>query len=100
MSILDWNLYVEMTDGSIWKVPVSVIAYNRAEEYMSEFGDDLERSIKEDTEPLFTSDYHEIKDWAAGNMNWSDVEEYATKVEDSKIDFQEGWVNGHKEVAP
>ena len=99
MSILDWKLYVEMTDGSIWTVPVSVIAQNRAENYADEFSS-VEESLEEDTLPLFESNYYDIKDWASNNMNWDDVREFAMKVEDSKIDFQEGWINGHKEVAP
>lgn len=49
---------VQMRDGSIWAVPVSVIARDRAKHYASEFDGDIERSLAEDTLPLFKdSDY-------------------------------------------
>jgi hypothetical protein len=96
------NLKVTMPDGSVWSVPVMIIARNRAKEYASEFDGDIERSLKEDTLPLFEDSEYEIKDWAAGNMNWDEVREHATKVQDREpmtdADFQEGWVNGEKEI--
>lgn len=88
-----------MPDGSKYDVPISVIAKNRAENYADEFDGDVAMSLMEDTIPLFESDDYEIKDWAAGNMNWSDVADYAEKVgTQDDPDFQEGWVNGEKEV--
>lgn len=95
------NLRITMPDGSKWDIPVSVIALDRAKYYArEEFDGDVERSLAEDTMPLFDSDDYEIEDWAANNMNWSDVEAFATKVNDptEEIDYQEGWVNGEKEV--
>lgn len=43
---------------------------------------------------------YKIEDWAAGNMDWSDVAEHAKKIEEPKSEqnFQQGWVNGEKEV--
>lgn len=93
-------LRVTMPDGRQWDVPVDVIARNRAANYADEFGGDVERSLREDTLPLFDSDEYEIKDWAAGNMNWSDVETIAELVPGrvTPIDYQEGWMNGAKEI--
>lgn len=92
-------LRIEMPDGSKWDVPVMIIAKNRAKYYKDEFGGDVEKSLKEDTLPLFIDDY-EIHDWAANNMNWDDVKAFAKKAPDEKreIDFQEGWVNGDYEI--
>jgi hypothetical protein len=89
-----------MPDGSKWDIPVNVIALDRAKYYArKEFDGDIDRSLAEDTNPLFESDDYEIEDWAANNMNWSDVEEFATKVNDKEeVNYQEGWVNGEKEV--
>jgi hypothetical protein len=90
----DAMLRVEMEDGSKWDVPVQVIADSRDEHYADE---------QEDTVGFIRAggltDY-EIKDWAAGNMNWSDVQECATKADlpPRKIDWQEGWTNGAKKV--
>ena len=94
------TLRVSMPDGSKWDVPVMAVARNRAESYKDEFGDDVERSLAEDTIPLFTSSPDEISDWAANNMNWSDVESVAKRVElePQVTDYQEGWINGEKEL--
>lgn len=92
------RLRITMFDGSRWDVPVMLVARNRAEHYKSEFGDDIERSLTEDTIPLFKSDDFEIEDWAANNMNWDEVKAHANRVEDGEIDFEEGWVSGEKEI--
>lgn len=91
-------LRVNMPDGSKWDVPVSVIAQNRAENYAHEYGGDVQRSLDEDTLPLFEADHYEIADWAANNMNWEDVERVAQMASASEIDYQEGWVNGGKVI--
>lgn len=93
-------LRVTMPDGSRWDVPVDVIARNRAAYYADRLhGGDIEKSLTEDTLPLFESDDYEIEDWAANNMDWSDVQAHARMVEPAAdADYQEGWVNGEKEV--
>lgn len=96
-------LTVKMPDGSVWGVPVDVIARNRAAYYADkEFDGDIEMSLSEDTWPLFNSrggDSDAI-DWATNNMNWSDVNGAAflvnTQVEPP--DYQEGWMNGEHEI--
>lgn len=94
------RLIVTMPDGSRWGVPVDIIARDRAKHYAKEFDGDVERSLAEDTVPLFESDDFEIIDWAANNMNWSDVKDHAGRMAHStpEPDYQEGWVNGDKEV--
>jgi len=98
--VMERKLRVTMPDGSKWDVPVSEIARNRAENYKEEFDNDVEKSLIEDTIPLFEEDDYEIKDWAAGNMNWSDISQFAVKVESvpKPINFEEGWMNGEKEI--
>lgn len=93
-------LTVEMKDGSIWGVPVEMIARNRAEHYASEFDGDIERSLAEDTLPLFGEAHYEIYDWAVNNMNWSDFEGHQVKLQDSPPpDFQEAWLSGDKDFS-
>jgi hypothetical protein len=89
-----------MLDHSKWDIPVAIIARNRAESYADEFDGDVERSLKEDTLPLFDQSPYEISDWASNNMNWSDVAAHATLVptHPPKCDFEEGWSNGRKEL--
>ncbi len=94
-------LRVKMSDGSKYDIPVSIIAANRADNYRNDFDGDIDKSLKENTMPLFDSSDYEIEDWAENNMNWSDVKEYATQVvgdEGDDVDFQDGWVNGEKEI--
>jgi len=88
-------LRVTMPDGSKWDVPARVIAENRAKYYAEV---DSDTTYQEEFE--FTmSDNYELKDWAAGNMNWSDVENHAQYVINPPTpDYQEGWVNGEKEI--
>lgn len=96
----DLWMQVAMPDGTHWAVPVMAIAKDRAKSYADEFGNDVDRSLAEDTRPLFEEDSFEITDWAANNMNWSDVKDqaYQIEVDAKKVDYQEGWMNGEKEV--
>lgn len=96
--MLNKLLVITMPDTSKWSVPVEVIARHRAAEYASEFGGDIERSLAEDTIPYFEDDDYNVEDWAANNMNWSEVAAHAKLVEQGECDFQEGWINGEKEV--
>jgi hypothetical protein len=91
-------LRVTMPDGSQWDVPVEIIANNRAKAYAEEFHGDVQSSLDEDTLPLFESDPYEVEDWAANQMNWTDVSAHAQCHKPSEVDWQEGWVNGEKEV--
>jgi len=90
----DAKLRVEMPDSSRWDIPVQIIADSRDEYYSSE---------EEDTIGFIRAgglDNYKITDWAANNMNWDEVREYATQVPGNvkAVDFQEGWVNGEKEI--
>ena len=88
-----------MSDGSKWGVPVEMIASNRAAHYASEFDGDVERSLAEDTLPLFEIDAYEITDWASNQMNWDDFDGHQFKLSDEKPpDFQDGWMSGKKEI--
>ena len=102
MNIEDKFLKVTMPDGSKWKVPVRIIAEHRAKYYFErDIFKSLSESLKEDTLPLFEEDECVIEDWASNNMDWSDVEKYATRVKDKGLsaeDLQEGWINGMKEI--
>jgi hypothetical protein len=102
LRIYHMNKYmtVKLDDGSIWGVPVEMIARNRATHYASEFDDDVERSLKEDTLPLFDDDDYEIHDWAVNNMNWSDFDGHQVKLQDAPTpDFQEAWNSNDKGFA-
>lgn len=85
---------VEMGDGSVWEIPVQVIVDSRDEHY---------REDAEDTIGFIRKgslDSSEIADWAGNNMNWSDVERFASPVpaKSKKVDWEDGWSNGEKEI--
>jgi len=92
-------LDVKMPDGSMWTVPADYIARHRATEICA---DDKETTFDEEVD-FALEDAFELKDWAANNMNWTDVAHLARKVMDpgpmSPDDFQEGWVNGDKTIS-
>jgi hypothetical protein len=97
-------LRVTMEDGSQWDIPATIIAGDRARYYAEhdsgkKSGPEFDKIFKEEMENALEDEY-EIIDWAANNMDWSDVVAYAVKVENptKKVDFQEGWLNGEKEV--
>jgi len=92
-------LSIEMPDGSKWGVPVEMIARHRATQYAHEFDGDVERSLIEDTLPLFESDDYAIKDWASNNMDWDYFVGHQFRLSyEQPPDFQGAWVNGKKEV--
>ncbi len=92
--------HITMPDGTVWKVPVMVIALNRAEHYASLEDIPLSEQLENDTAPLFLECEFEINDWARCNMDWNDVKRYATLVGDqmTPADYESGWVNGMSRV--
>jgi len=108
-------LIVKMPNGEKWQVPAKFIAEDRAKYYAEHDTKSIEEKemreqefnrVYEDEfrESLNSEDkYYNLRDWASNNLNWEDVEHLAKKIirdtpENSKDDFQEGWVNGEKEV--
>lgn len=95
----DKLLAMTLPDGSAWGVPVMMIAEDRAKHYSSEFGGDVQRSLDEDTLPLFKADAFEIEDWAVNNMNWSDFDGHQVQLKaPAAPDFQQGWMDSDKTI--
>lgn len=91
---------ITLPGGEVWGVPVDMIARDRAGHYATEFDGDIERSLKEDTLPLFADDEYEIEDWAVNNMNWSDFDGHQIKISDGgEHDFQGAWMDAEKGFA-
>lgn len=90
-------LRITMPDGSVWDVPAMLIAANRTNYYAEKDG--FKPGSKEYVEEFdFSMTKSELIDWSANNMNWSDVSASAKMVKNGEVDYQEGWVNGDKEV--
>lgn len=91
------HMTITLENGEVWGVPVAMIASNRAAHYAKEFDGNVERSLAEDTIPLFNSSDYDIHDWAVNNMNWSDFTGHQVKLKNGQgIDFQEAWMNAEK----
>lgn len=91
-----------MSNGSKWDVPFLIIASYRAKYYARKdsgktSGEEYERIYQAEMK-IGMEEEEMMVDWAENNMDWSDVKEYSSKFSDAEPDFQDGWVNGEKEV--
>jgi hypothetical protein len=86
---------IEMPDGSLWAVPVDIIANNRAEYFADKYGYNVSRSLIRDTIPLFESNEEEIRMWAEGHMCWSDFKEDMILLS-GEVDYEKGLLEGPK----
>jgi hypothetical protein len=90
------KIYYEFTTsrGQVWRVPVLIIAADRAKYFAKDYGGDMDKSMNEDTIPLFNRHPDEIEDWARNNMDWADVKDCAALIDDCQsVDMQGQWVN-------
>lgn len=88
---------VTMPNGDIYGVRAEIIAENYAKYYES-LGEDYKENYDAMIEGFDTNDY-EFADWAKNNMDWNDVKRHAVLLgrTQTKINYQEGWVNGKYE---
>ena len=90
------SIFVEMSDGYTYGVPVMTIAHHHASRRAKSFDNDIGLAMINSTIPLFEEDEYEIEDYAKNNMDWSDVEKDAIKLERKdkpKPDYQDEWIN-------
>ena len=93
-----------MPDESQWDVPAELIAKSRASYFAkldAERGEGSYDAIYARELEYTLADSGELEDWAANNMNWSDVSHEAVRVPSGAskaTDYQKGWVSGEKEV--
>lgn len=98
-------IHVTMPDSSVWRVRTEAVVVNRTVYYATqeqERGEDYWSTYEKEYEYAHTHD-DEVLDWAANNMNWSDVADVAEMVPQpekslTSKEFQEGWVNGPKSI--
>lgn len=88
-------LRVTMPDGSKWDVLAQFIAEDRAaslapDRTSPEFAEERQLALDRP---------HVLIDWAENNLNWRLVLRCAVQVQTATdADYQDGWVNGPKEV--
>lgn len=88
MNIDDVVVEVTLPSGDVWGLPLRFVAENRAAHFAGEFDGDINKSLENDTWPLFFScgelDSYEIRDWIIGNMDWDAMKHRAWLVRSGK----------------
>lgn len=85
---------IKFSNGIEYLIPVIEIARDRAKHYAHEYNDNIEKSLAEDTIPLFEENEDEIIDWAKDNMKFADVCKFATVCSrEVKPNFEQEWIN-------
>ncbi len=93
------HIHIGMPDGFTYAIPVMVIAENKGYCMAKYYDDDFYAAMTEEVLPEFESSKYEIIDWAKNNINWSDVEKHAIRLEKKQeIDYQDVWVNGEMTI--
>lgn len=88
-------IQIAMPTGHVYEIPTSVIANNRANSMLAAHPDefaDLAAAL-EDTQGLFADDSWNIKEWAANNMNWDELQPHAKLIR-FKQDTDHQWYEG------
>ena len=67
-------VYLEFSDGSVWRIPRQIIIDSR-DSYYAETVDDLLDGDYGNATPD-----EDLADWLFGDMNWKDVADYAVQV--------------------
>ena len=83
-------LRVTMPNGSKWDIPATLIAGNRAKHYTAILiGEEFKFALENNNVLML---------WAKNMMDWGDVVLYAQRAPTQEMDWQEGWINGNKEI--
>lgn len=95
-------LVVRFSDGTDWRIPASIIARSRAHYYaardLEKDGIDYDETYNSEFSFTLGNDF-ELLDWAAGNMDWSDIAEYAERLSGMEPSNKEAeWSNAQKEI--
>lgn len=96
---MDIYLYIEFSNGEVWRIPAEVIAEQRAEYYADreeEPGTEEWKELFQEEMEFTLNNEYELKDWASNNMNWVHVKDSAEKVEEQELDKEDEWVNTDK----
>ena len=85
-------LKIRFSNGDLFAISTRIIAEDRAKYYATIDGYDKGSYEWESEVQYALNDVFELKDWMSNNMDWSDLEPYARKVEDAgDLDYEENW---------
>jgi hypothetical protein len=92
-------LRVKFSNGDEFSIPTRIIAENRANYYSEVDGYEKESNEWEQEVQYAMNDEYEIEDWAANNMNWDELEPFATLLDKSEeFDYEDEWGEADKKV--
>lgn len=86
---------ISMSNGMTFELATKAIADHRAKTMLEAHPDEFKdlAAANEDTIGLFTDDSWNIQDWAANNMNWSELEPHARMIRFTPPDMAQ-WHDG------
>ncbi|AMN31156.1 hypothetical protein [Clostridium perfringens] len=85
-------IIIEMSDNSVWEIPASIIAENRAKYY--ETKDENYNDIFQET----LDDEELLIDWAENNLSWQEVFPHSKCIKQPQVDYSDDWHNGEKNI--
>ena len=92
------TLHVKFPNNEVFNVPVDIIAIDRTKHYstIDGFKEGSEEWNEEYRQSLVPS---ELYDWVQNNMDWSDVKEYATKLDvPSETNYDTMWTSASFDI--
>ena len=94
------NKYLRVTfnGGETYDVPLMVVARDRADWEADDHGGSAERALAEYVVPLFLANPGEAIEWAACDMNWSDLAPHAVRVAPAVPDYEDEWPDSLKRI--
>ena len=90
------QIEITFSNGSVYSIPAKVVAEDRADYYATKDDGDYDEIFEEEMWVL--DDELELLDWMRGNMDWEDVEEYATLERVVGIDKDDEFINADAEL--
>lgn len=88
------DLTICYSDGEVYKLPIDLIAKDRAEYYFrkTKSYSSVDESLKEDTLPLFEKSPDEIIYWVNTHMRMDNVYKHSIRFASTGNNFDQEWV--------
>lgn len=78
--INDSQLLITLPNKEKFILPMIVVALNHANHFKNKFGMNLDRSLNDNSLPMFANEPHKAKRWLQDNMIWEDIELHVRKI--------------------
>lgn len=97
------KIHIKFSNGDVFEVDAHIVADDRAKYYAKldvDRGDktNYTQAYQEELQHGLSDDY-ELTDWMSNNMNWEDIEPYATRLpRKDNFGYSAAFTNADKEV--